>query len=502
MPWFKIKPKNFVNHIELYEDLRFFVLHLPQNGTSSDFPLAEQIFVALNSLNGTFFLGFFATKEIAFFYFASSACLSEAISHEILARYPYVRLLEVELDSILEMITDSEQSFGASYFLKQDNYYWLPLKIPKSIIADPLASLFSIVNRLGDAEMIWFFFALQPRSRGQTDKVYTDLMKVPKNNDNDGSLQASIAKLEQPLFLAQITLSILGNSSARFDSLISSVEGFLGQFTGHNNITLADDFYKIFSMSPETSIKVLENIVLPHAIIRPDPKIEWTASIWSVLNSQELAGLWHIPDKTTALPSQMLTYQEEIHMREETISILFLAADPTNESRLRLGKELREIQEKLQLSQFRDKFNLDQRMAVRPSDIVQGLLDVSPEIVHFSGHGAYSGALCFENDSGKSLFIQPDALAALFKQFATQVNCVILNACYSEIQANAIAEHIEYVIGMNKAIGDEAAIAFTVGFYQGLGANRTVEEAYHLGCVQIGLHGIPEQLTPVLVKKQ
>jgi hypothetical protein len=31
------------------------------------------------------------------------------------------------------------------------------------------------------------------------------------------------------------------------------------------------------------------------------------------------------------------------------ISILFLSADPTDASRLRLGEELREIQEKLQL---------------------------------------------------------------------------------------------------------------------------------------------------------
>ena len=53
----------------------------------------------------------------------------------------------------------------------------------------------------------------------------------------------------------------------------------------------------------------------------------------------------------------------------------------------------------------------------------------------------------------------------------------------------------------NKAIGDKAAIAFTIGFYQALGAGRTVEGAYKLGCVQIRLQSIPEHLTPVLIKK-
>lgn len=183
------------------------------------------------------------------------------------------------------------------------------------------------------------------------------------------------------------------------------------------------------------------------------------------------------------------------------ISILFVAADPTDASRLRLGEELREIQEKLQLAKIRDRFVLQQRMSVRPEDLSQALLDIEPQIVHFSGHGMASGALCFEDKLGDTLPVQPNALAALFEQFTEQVNCVVLNACYSEVQANAIAKHINYVVGMNQPIGDKAAVAFAVGFYQALGAGRTIEGAYKLGCVQIRLQGIPEHLAPVLVKK-
>ncbi len=182
------------------------------------------------------------------------------------------------------------------------------------------------------------------------------------------------------------------------------------------------------------------------------------------------------------------------------ISILFLAADPTDASRLRLGEEAREIQEKLQLSKSRDQFILHQRMSVRPMDISQALLDVNPQIVHFSGHGTSSGALCVEDRIGQIHPIQPEALAALFEIFASEVNCVILSACYSAAQAQAIAKHIRYVIGMSQAIGDKAAIAFSVGFYQALGAGRSIEEAYKLGCVQIRLENIPEHLTPVLIK--
>jgi hypothetical protein len=54
---------------------------------------------------------------------------------------------------------------------------------------------------------------------------------------------------------------------------------------------------------------------------------------------------------------------------------------------------------------------------------------------------------------------------------------------------------------MNQAIGDRAAIAFAVGFYDALGAGRPIEFAYKLGCAAIRLEGIAEHLTPVLLKQ-
>ena len=184
------------------------------------------------------------------------------------------------------------------------------------------------------------------------------------------------------------------------------------------------------------------------------------------------------------------------------ISVLFLAADPTDASRMRLGEEAREIQEKLQLARLRDFFTFHSRFSVRPEDISQALLDTNPQIVHFSGHGIPTGAICVEDKSGKTQPISPSALAALFKQFAGQVKCVILNACYSESQAQAIGEHIDYVIGMRQSAEEKAAIAFSVGFYQALGAGLSIEDAYKLGCVQIRLRSIPEHLAPVLIKKR
>ena len=180
------------------------------------------------------------------------------------------------------------------------------------------------------------------------------------------------------------------------------------------------------------------------------------------------------------------------------IKILLLSADPTNASRLRLSQELRDIRERLQLAKFRDRFLLESREAVRPGDISQAIFDVEPQIVHFSGHGMNTGELCFENLLGEVQPISPSALAALFELVADRISCVVLNTCYSEMQAEAINKHIPFVIGMNQAIGDLGAIAFAVGFYKALGANNTIEKAYKFGCVEIKMQGIPEHLTPVL----
>jgi AAA+ ATPase superfamily predicted ATPase len=187
---------------------------------------------------------------------------------------------------------------------------------------------------------------------------------------------------------------------------------------------------------------------------------------------------------------------------DSQIRILFLTAEPTDSARLRLGRELEDIKERLRLANPQGIFVLEERRSARPKDISQAIQDFKPNIVHFSGHGESTGELCFENELGKTQPVTPEALAALFRLVTDHVNCVVLNACYSDIQAEAIVEHIPFVIGMNRAIGDRAAIAFAVGFYRALGAKRSPEEAYEFGCVEIQLQGIPEESTPVLRKKE
>ena len=179
--------------------------------------------------------------------------------------------------------------------------------------------------------------------------------------------------------------------------------------------------------------------------------------------------------------------------------ILLLSANPKNTAQLRVDDEMREIKEGLWRSKQREQFVIETWQAVQYRDIRRAILDVEPNIVHFSGHGAGEDGLVFEDETGQLKLVQAEALARLFELFADQIECVVLNACYSEVQAKAIAKHIPYVVGMNEVIGDKAAIEFAIGFYDALGAGRTVEFAYKVGCNSIEIAGIPEHLTPQLL---
>ncbi|MGB3760293.1 MAG: CHAT domain-containing protein, partial [Rivularia sp. (in: cyanobacteria)] len=182
-------------------------------------------------------------------------------------------------------------------------------------------------------------------------------------------------------------------------------------------------------------------------------------------------------------------------------TILILASNPKNTSQLRLDEEVREIDAGLQRAKKRELFDLKQRWAVRYQEVYQSLLDFKPQIVHFSGHGSGNDGLFLEDEDGNLKLVDTEAIANLFDLFSDTIECVVLNACYSEIQASAIAKYIPYVIGMNQAIGDKAAIKFATGFYNALGAGESVEFAYKLGCNVIQLDGIAEHLTPVLKKR-
>ncbi|AEE54356.1 CHAT domain-containing protein [Haliscomenobacter hydrossis] len=178
----------------------------------------------------------------------------------------------------------------------------------------------------------------------------------------------------------------------------------------------------------------------------------------------------------------------------DTLKILMLTANPAGSTELNLNKEHARIAEKLQ--EKSDQFKLFVKRAVNKEGFKQFTETERPYILHFSGHGTkgQTGGIVVQNDEfNGSAKISPAALDALFEYFIEeekiQLHTVVLNACHSAEQAQVIAKYVPYVIGTTTSIEDEAAIAFSVGFYFKLAETSDVEKAYKSGRTQAVLEG-------------
>ncbi|MEZ4680575.1 MAG: CHAT domain-containing protein [Caldilineaceae bacterium] len=205
-----------------------------------------------------------------------------------------------------------------------------------------------------------------------------------------------------------------------------------------------------------------------------------------------------LPEWSTHHAMDITTYFKSAFKSFTMTKILYLAANPVGTSLLALDEEMRAIDQALIQSRSREHFTFEKQLAVQYGDLQQLLLHHQPDIVHFSGHGSETGELLFHSNDGKAHPIRKATLGRLFTLLKGNIRCVVLNACYSETQAAAIAEHIDVVIGMKNKLGDDAARHFAAAFYQGLGFGHTVQAAFEMGCLAIDLANLDEADEPQL----
>lgn len=167
------------------------------------------------------------------------------------------------------------------------------------------------------------------------------------------------------------------------------------------------------------------------------------------------------------------------------IKILFLAANPRSTPELDLKAEADAIAAALRRARYGEHFQFIIHYAVRVSQLQELLLDHQPHVVHFSGHGAETGEIILEDEQGYVHAVAPDALAETFRLLRGEIRCVVINACYSQPQADAIARHVEGVVGMAERIENTAATTFSAAFYRALAAGQDVQTAFELGRNQI-----------------
>jgi Effector-associated domain 11/CHAT domain len=218
--------------------------------------------------------------------------------------------------------------------------------------------------------------------------------------------------------------------------------------------------------------------------------------------------------------SSSLPVVDDLGKPKASNKILFLASNPVNTDELDLEKEFARLYTSLRES---DNFPFDIRptWSATPQELQRGMLEQQPRIVHFSGHGIGGGeagdraigeastteqevGIYLQDTNGKGQLVSGLALANLFKICLKRfpIDAVLLNACHSKSQAEAISlAGVPYVIGMNRAVKDSTAIVFSTGFYRGLASENDIEFAFDLAVNAIMLEGLIGEDIPVLYKE-
>lgn len=197
-------------------------------------------------------------------------------------------------------------------------------------------------------------------------------------------------------------------------------------------------------------------------------------------------------------------------------TILFIAANPGGTDRQALDREARDIELELRRTGFGSRFELRTWWAAEPLDLLREIRLRQPIVVHFSGRGAppdggssptlhggadpgHGGAgLYFQGPHGEPRLVSTAALEETFQAVGSSVQLVVLNACYAEAQAAALAMHVPCVVGVRGNVRDDAARAFAIGFYGAIGDRYSVAEATAQGRAAMRLEAHEEHDRPQL----
>ena len=223
----------------------------------------------------------------------------------------------------------------------------------------------------------------------------------------------------------------------------------------------------------------------------------------SVFATGDIGGNFHFtaPDRGEAARGQAPA-TEDLPDPDSPIRILFLGANPADSTPLRLDHEVREIDRSLASASLGHRFQLHQKWAVRASELQSHLLRCKPQILHFSGHGSRQRGIFLEDENGVSQPVSGPQLARLLGQFSQNLRCVVLNACYSEEQAQAVAQEIDCVVGMSTTVADLAAIRFAAVFYEALAYGSDVRAAFELCRADVVVGQLNQDAVPQLLTRR
>jgi hypothetical protein len=181
--------------------------------------------------------------------------------------------------------------------------------------------------------------------------------------------------------------------------------------------------------------------------------------------------------------------------------ILFLAANPDKSSGLALDQQCAAIDYELRMTSHRDHFEFHSKWGVTVDDMMRHLGQLKPTIIHFTGDGTAGSAstpsgIYLHGERDGAQLVTARALTMMLRSAAASTRVVVLNACFSEPQADAVRSVVDCVVGMAGAIGHAAAHSFAASFYRALGNGSSVGNAVDQAVAVLAAKGMPDEVMP------
>lgn len=262
---------------------------------------AEQMFASLYALHHSGFWDFLhpedhfafeivGLKEDIRFYVTCPKKLQDLLEKQIHGAYPGAEITQVDEYNIF-----SEGGKVAFAELKLKKAAYLPIRVYRELPTDSLSSLTAVLAKMGDGEGAVVQVLISPAAHkwaeagehylASTKKKEADPEKASYAVDQR-TYEAIDNKVNKPGFTTRIRIVVSSTSKAMADQHLRNIKGVFSQFAGGwNSLTSA----KIW----------LKGLFMVDFIYRYQPVFGGKKT---VLNSEELATIFHLPNKMVETP--------------------------------------------------------------------------------------------------------------------------------------------------------------------------------------------------------